>query len=86
MLKQDAKIEWNPEAKKSFEEIKKAIVEAPILVNLDYLKSFYIYSFTLDHLCFNILTQKDNDGNEHPIAFMSVSLKYVELRYHNVEK
>lgn len=71
---------------KAFEEIKKAIDEVPVLVILDYLKPFYIYSLASDHSCANILTQKDNEGNVHPIAFMSAPLRDVELRYHNVEK
>lgn len=33
-----------------------------------------------------MLTQKSNQGDEHPIAFMSTPLKDAELRYPNVEK
>lgn len=57
-----------------------------MLVIPNYLKPFYIYSFVSYHSCASILTQKGNEGNEHPIAFMSAPLKYVEWRYHNIEK
>lgn len=86
MLKQNVKVEWTPKAKKSFKEIKRAITEVPVLVSPYYLKPFYIYSFTSEHSCASILTKKDDEGNEHPITFMTAPLKDVELWYHNIEK
>lgn len=86
MLKWEAKVEWNVEAKEAFEESKRAIVEAPVLVSLDYAKTFYIYLFTSDHSYVGMLTQKSNQGNENPIEFMSTPLKDAELRYPSVEK
>lgn len=56
MLKKDAKIEWTPKAKAAFEDIKRAIVDAPILISLDYTREFYIYSFASEHTCAAILT------------------------------
>lgn len=68
-------MEWNVEAKEAFIDIKRAIAETPISVSLDYAKPFYIYSFASDHSCAAILTQKYDQGNEHPIIFMSTPLK-----------
>jgi hypothetical protein len=56
MLKKDAKIDWTLAAKAAFEEIKHAIVNAPVLVSLDYKRPFYIYSFASNHACAAILT------------------------------
>ena len=86
MLKKGARIDWTPIARKAFEEIKQAIVDASVLLSLDYTKPFYIYSFASEHTCATILTQKVDDQDEHPIAFMSSPLKDAELRYLNVEK
>ena len=36
MLRKDSNIEWTPEAKKSFADIKKAISEAPVLVSPEF--------------------------------------------------
>lgn len=85
MSKQHAKIEWTLEAKQAFKDINKEIVNAPVLVSPNYLKSFYIYSFTSNHSCANILIQMGDEGNEHPVSFMSAPLKDVELRYHNIQ-
>ena len=40
MLKKDAEIKWIDQERKSFEDIKKAIMEAPTLISPDYTKSF----------------------------------------------
>lgn len=85
MLKKDAKIEWTPVTKRAFEEIKQAIVQAPVLVSPDYLQPFWIYSFASEHTSAAILTQRKEEG-EHPKTFMSTPLKDAELRYPNVEK
>ena len=45
MLKKDTEIKWTDQARSSFEDIKKAIMEAPTLISLDYTKGFYIFSF-----------------------------------------
>ncbi|XP_057847460.2 uncharacterized protein LOC131057339 [Cryptomeria japonica] len=86
MVKKDDKMDWTTEEKKAFEEIKSTIVEDPILVSSDYTRPFYVYSFSLEHTCAAVLTQKSEDKYEHPIAFMSAPLKDAELRYPNIEK
>ena len=56
LLKKGAKIEWMPEIKKSFEDIKVSISTAPVLVSLDYKFPFKIYSFSSKYSCVGILT------------------------------
>ena len=79
-------MEWVPEIKKSFEDIKVEISMAPILVNPDYELPFKIYSFSLEHSCAGILTQKKEQEDERPIAYMSCPLKNAELNYSNLDK
>jgi hypothetical protein len=40
MLKKDSEVKWTTEAKASFERVKKAIGEAPVLASPDYTKEF----------------------------------------------
>ena len=86
MLKKDAKMDWTPATKKAFEEIKHAIINAPILVSPDDERPFNIYSFASDHTCAAILTQKNEAGKEHLIALMSAPFREAKLNYPNVEK
>jgi hypothetical protein len=45
-----------------------------------------LYTFSSDHSLASVLTQKDQQGNEFPIEFMSMGLQGVELNYPLMEK
>jgi len=47
MLKKGSEIKWTDAARRYFEAIKRAIMEAPTLISLDYSKYFHIFSFAL---------------------------------------
>lgn len=49
-------------------------------------KYFLPWTFTLDNSYVVFLTQKNVEGDEFPVAFMSYGLKGVELKYLKVEK
>jgi hypothetical protein len=55
MLKKDTKIKWNTEAKQSFEQVKQALTQAPILINPYYTKYFYLLSFASEHTIATVL-------------------------------
>jgi hypothetical protein len=55
MLKKDREVKWTIESKASFERIKKAIGEAPVLASLDYTKEFLIFSFASEHTIATVL-------------------------------
>ena len=86
MLKKGSEIKWNGVARKSFESIKKAIMETPMLISLDYSKEFHIFSFASDETLATVLLQADEEGSEHPVAFFSKTLRDAELRYDIIEK
>ena len=80
-LKKGSEIKWTEEARRSFESIKRAIMEAPTLIGPDYSKEFHIFSFASDETLAVVLLQRDDEGSEHPVAFFSKTLRNVELRY-----
>ena len=86
MLKKDPEIKWTDQARGSFEDIKKAIMESPTLISLNYTKSFYIFSFSSYDTVVDVLLQKDDEGIDHPIAFFSKTLRDAELKYDPIEK
>jgi len=45
MLKKGSEIKWTDASRSSFEAIKQAIMEAPILISPNYTKDFCIFSF-----------------------------------------
>ncbi len=77
MLKKGSKIKWKDATRSSFEAIKQAIMEAPTLINPDYTKEFYIFSFASYYTLVAILLQKNDEGIEHPVDFLSKTLRDV---------
>ena len=86
MLKKEAEIKWTDQERNSFEDIKKAIMEAPTLITPNYAKSFYIFSFASYDTVVVVLLQKNDEGLDHPIAFFSKTVRDVELKYDPIEK
>jgi len=86
MLKKGTKVRWTNAARKSFESIKKAIMEAPMLIIPYYSRKFHLFSFASKDTIAAILLQQDEEGPEHPVAFFSKNLRDAELRYDIIEK
>jgi hypothetical protein len=86
MLKKDTKIKWDTESKQSFEQVKHALTQAPVLISPDFTKDFYLFSFASEHTIAAVLLQKNNEGYEQPIAFFSKALRDAALNYKIMEK
>jgi ribonuclease HI len=86
MLRKGHEIKWTADPRKSFDQIKEALTEAPVLINPDYSKEFMIFSFASFDTIAVVLLQKNDQGQEQPIAFFSRALRDAELRYEIMEK
>jgi hypothetical protein len=86
MLKKGADFKWTAEARKSFEEIKKALTQAPVLISPDFTKEFLIFTYASEDTIAGVLLQKGNQGTEQPISFFSKTLANAELKYNILEK
>jgi hypothetical protein len=56
MIRKDAEFKWEDEQKKSFNDIKTTISQAPVLRSLDFNKDFLLYTFTSDQPLAAVLT------------------------------
>ena len=86
MLKKDSKVKWTVEANQAFEGIKLALTQTPVLTNPQFDREFIIFSFASQHTIADVLLQKDDQGNEKPIAFFSRALRDAPLKYQIMEK
>ena len=50
------------------------------------MTTFVMYSYASEHTLFAILMQKNNEGIESPVSFMSCPLKVHELTHSQMEK
>ena len=81
--KKTEKLELSPEALRSFETLKKACLTAPVLVFADYSKPFLLETDASKHGLGAVLSQKQDDGKYHPVAYGSKSLSVSERKYHS---
>jgi hypothetical protein len=80
MPRKGKEVKWALEARNYFDQIKQAMTEAPVLINPDYSKEFMIFSFaSLDTLA-TVLLQKNSDGMEQPISFISRALREAKIK------
>ena len=86
MLKKDNEIKWNQDARNSFENIKKALTEALVLISPNCTKYFHIFSFASKHTVPGVLLQKNDENLEKPIAFYSKILRDATLKYDIMDK
>ena len=59
---------------------------SPVLTSPDYSKEFQIFSFVSEDTIAGVLIQKNKEGQEQPIAFMSKALQHSKLKYTTMEK
>jgi hypothetical protein len=69
----------------SFDQIKKDLTEAPVLISPNYSKEFLIFSFASFDTVAAVLLQKNVKGLEQPISFFSRALRDVEIKYDIME-
>ena len=86
MLKREVGVKWTLEAKQSFELVKQALTQTPVLINPDFSKDFFIFSFASKHTIAIVLLQKNMMGQEQPLAFFNKALRDSPLKYNIMEK
>jgi hypothetical protein len=86
MLRKGNEVKWTAESINFFNQINKALTEAPVLINHDYSKDFLIFSFSSFHIMEFVLLQKNAKGPEHPISFFCKELRDAKIKYDIMEK
>ena len=75
LLKKDMRLEWTNDAQQSFNELKQQLTSAPVLMMPDQTKPFQIESDASKYASGTVLTQLDSNGDQHPVAFLSMRPK-----------
>jgi hypothetical protein len=86
MLRKGNEVKWTIESENSFDLIKKALTEAPMIISPDYSKDLFIFSFSSFYIVVSVLLQRNVEGLEHPISFFTRALRDVEVKYDIMEK
>lgn len=85
-LKKGKSFEFGEAAKEAFKKLKVALTESPVLRHPDFDRHFYIQCDASDVGVGGVLFQKDDEGNEHPVAFVSKKLTPAQKNYSVTER
>ena len=72
--------------KKSFDDLKVILINAPLLHPPDYYRDYFLYVAATPSTIAMVLVQDDDEGSEHLIYYLSRNLPETETRYAHVEK
>ena len=72
---------WDDNTQQAFEDIKARVVSEPILTMPDPEQPFEVETDASDYALGGQLSQRDNNGLLHPVAFFSKKLNSPELNY-----
>jgi hypothetical protein len=85
-LRKDTKYQWNDECQHCLDTLKEKMVTAPILVFLDWEKTFHVHVYSSAMALGAILAQLGERDLDHPIAFASRKLSKSEQNYNMTER
>ena len=78
-------VSLSEEALKAFEALKQACMNSPVLAFADYTKDFLLETDALKEGLGAVLSQKQEDGWFHPVAYGSWALTMHEKNYHSTK-
>ena len=81
LKEQNREIKWTSECQVAFQKLKEYLCSPPILNYSDYSKPFLLDSDASDNGIRAVLSQLDDEGNGHVIAYASRLLSKPEHRY-----
>ena len=77
---------WGPEQQAAFNLLKKAFTSASILHHFDYNREIIVETDALDYISASILSQYDDEGILHPVAFYSKKYSPAKCNYEIYDK
>ncbi|CAG8754817.1 4861_t:CDS:2, partial [Funneliformis mosseae] len=85
-LRTDVPYNWTKQHQEIFEMLKEQLTTAPILSYPDFNQSFILSTDASTTGLGAVLSQKNNEGREHPIWYASRTLSPAEKNYHITEQ
>ena len=76
-------VELSPEALEAFNILKEKCVNTPVLAFLDFKKPFLLETDASGKGLGAVLSQKQDDGRYHPVAYASCTMNETEQWYHS---
>ena len=81
LLKKDTAFQWTENTQQSFNTLKQKLTSSPVLMMPDQTQPFQIECDASKYASGAVLTQQDNNGDRHPVAFLSKTFSETEWNY-----
>ncbi|XP_024046513.1 uncharacterized protein LOC112100880 [Citrus clementina] len=85
-LKAGKKLQWTPDCKETFKELKGCLINTPLLAKPELGEVFLLYLAISDHVTSSVLLRKDDNGVQRPIYYTSKAMVDAEKRYPTSDK
>ncbi|CCO35513.1 Retrotransposable element Tf2 155 kDa protein type 1 [Rhizoctonia solani AG-1 IB] len=86
LVKKEITWKWTEKEQEAFDNLKRAITEAPVLAHADPDKPYFLETDASGAALGSVLSQQQEDGRLHPIGFLSESFKGAEVNYDTHDK
>jgi hypothetical protein len=86
LTKKDDPFEWLKDQQEAFEEMIHKFTTAPTLWHFDHSREVIIETDASDYVSAGVLSQRDDDGVLHPVAFLSKKHSPAECNYDIYDK
>ena len=80
------KWKWDPEQQVAFTQLKEAFTSAPILRRFDFEQDVIVETDASDYVSAAVLSQYNDDGVLHPVAYFPKKHSPVECNYEIYDK
>ena len=77
---------WDEDHQTAFESLKQSFISQPVLIHPDPFKPFVVEADASNYAIGAVLSQRDESGDLHPVAFHSRLLKSPEINYPILDK
>lgn len=81
LQKNAGKFKWSDEAQLAFQTLKKALVNPPVLFYPDFSIPFHLSTDASNKAIGAVLSQRDNTGKLHPVAYASKALDKTQQKW-----
>ncbi|XP_078248527.1 uncharacterized protein LOC144588886 [Pogona vitticeps] len=84
--KADDRITWTSDCEEAFQRLKQALIHYPVLRAPDFDREFIIYTDASNRGVGAVLCQEDENGDQHPVSYLSRKFQKGERHLATVEK
>jgi transposase InsO family protein len=86
LTRKDVPFVWDERCQAAFQRLKDCITKAPVLRHFDRTRTCYVECDASDYVSAGVLSQKDDEGVLHPVAYFSRKMSPAECNYEIYDK